>query len=263
MTDLRERYGAWALIAGASVGLGAEFARQLAAQKINLVLVARNAAALEALATELRAGGVEVRTLAIDLADAQLDARLEEATRGLEIGLVVYNAAHSRIGPFLDQPLDEQLRTIDVNCRGPLVVAHRFGRAMRARGRGGIVIMTSLAASQGSPMIATYAATKAFDLVLAESLWEELAGAGVDVLACRAGATRTPAYEASKPVAPTPMMEPAPVVRAALAALGRAPSVVPGGFNRFAAFLLNRMMPRRFAIRTMGRATRKVYGLGK
>jgi len=258
--EFAERYGPWALVAGASVGLGAEFARQLAARKINLVLVARRADALASLAAELRAQ-VEVRTAAIDLADAALDARLVEATAGVEVGLVVYNAAHSRIGPFLDHPLEEQLRTIDVNCRGPLVVAHRFGRAMRERRRGGILIMTSLVASQGSPMLAAYGASKAFDLVFAESLWDELRAGGVDVLACRAGATRTPGYEASKPIGKTSLMEPARVVRQALAALGRKPSMVAGGFNRFVAFLLARVLPRKLAIRTVGNATRKVYDL--
>jgi short-subunit dehydrogenase len=261
MMQLKERYGPWALIAGASVGLGAEFARQLAAQKINLVLVARNPFALEKLANEMHALGVETRIVAADLADPALDAQLIDATRGLEIGLVVYNAAHSQIGPFLDQPIEEQLRTIDVNCRGPLVLAHRFGRAMRARRRGGILLMTSLAALQGSPMIAAYAASKAFNLVLAESLWDELRSSGVDVLACRAGATRTPGYQASKPIGSTPLMEPGPVVTAALASLGRGPSIVPGRFNRLASFFLNRLMPRTLAIRTMGRATRKIYGL--
>jgi short-subunit dehydrogenase len=260
--DFSERYGSWALIAGASAGLGAEFARQLAAKKLNLVLVARREDALSSLADELRAGGVEVRIVAADLGDPELGARLDEKTRDLEIGLLVYNAAHSRIGPFLDLPLDEQLRTIDVNCRAPLELAHRYGRAMRERKRGGIVLMTSLVALQGSPMVAAYAATKAFNLVLAESLWDELRGSGIDVLACRAGATRTPAFEASKPVGSTPMMEPAPVVAQALAALGHKPSMVPGGFNRVAAFFLGRLMPRTAAIRTLGRATRKLYGLG-
>jgi short-subunit dehydrogenase len=261
MTNFRERYGPWAIVAGASVGLGAEFARQLAARKLDLVLVARTKAALDELSAELRSGGVGVRVLAADLADPTLDAKLAEITRDLEVGLVVYNAAHSRIGPFLDQPIEEQLRTIDVNCRGPLLLAHRYGRAMRERRRGGILLMTSMAALQGSPMIAAYAASKAFNLVLAESLWDELRFAGVDVLACRAGATRTPGYEASQPTGKLPLMEPEPVVRAALDALGRGPSVVPGTFNRFTAFLLARLFPRSLAVRTMGRATRKLYGL--
>jgi uncharacterized protein len=261
-TDFAARYGPWALVCGASVGLGAEFARQLAARRLNLVLVARRADALATLAAELRAqAGVEVRTAAIDLADAALDARLAEAAAGVDVGLVVYNAAHSRIGAFLDFPLDEQLRTLDVNCRGPLVVAHRFGRAMRERGRGGILLMTSLVASQGAPMLAAYGASKAFNLVLAEALWDELRAHGVDVLACRAGATRTPGYEASQPVGRTSLMEPAPVVQQALAALRRGPSMVPGGMNRFLAFLLTRILPRKLVIRLVGNTTRKLYDL--
>jgi short-subunit dehydrogenase len=261
-SDLATKYGPWAVIAGASVGLGAEFARQLAQAKINLVLLARNADALAALEAELRAAHqIEVRVRAIDLSDPALLARVREATGGVEVGLLVYNAAHSVIAPFLSRPVEEHLRTLDVNCRGPLLLAHELGRPMAERGRGGIVIMTSMAASQGSPMIATYAATKAFDLVFAEGLWDELRERGVDVLGCRAGATRTPGYESSNPQGKVPIMEPQPVVTAALAALGRAPSIVPGAFNRFSTFVLNRLMPRRAAIRTMGRATRKLYRL--
>ena len=257
MKPFADRYGPWAVIAGASVGLGAEFARQLAARGLRLVLVSRRADALAALAAELP---VETRTVATDLASPDLAATLDAATRDLEVGLLVYNAAHSRIGPFLDQPIEDQLRTLDVNCRGPLLLAHHFGRAMRARGRGGIVLMTSLAATQGSPLIATYAATKAFTRILAEGLWDELGRANVDVVACRAGATRTPGFESSQPKGRTPLMEPAPVVRAALDALGRRPSVVPGALNRLAAFVLARLVPRRLAVRVMGRATRKLYG---
>jgi len=262
-SSFRECYGPWAVIAGASAGLGAAFAVQLAERGIHLVLVSRRADALEALAADLRARfPVDVRTAAVDLGSPAMAARVDEAAAGLDVGLLVYNAAHRMIGPFLDYPLEDQLRTIDVNCRGPLSLAHTFGRAMVGRGRGGIILMSSLAASQGSPIVATYAATKAFNLVLAEGLWDELRHHGVDVLACRAGATRTPGFESSRPVGSTPMQEPGPVVTAALNALGRSSSVVPGAFNRVAAFLMSRLMPRRLAIRTIGDATRKLYGYG-
>ena len=180
--------------------------------------------------------------------------------RGYEIGLVVYNAAASSIGPFLETPLEQHQRILDVNCRGPLVLAHVFGTLMVERGRGGIVLMTSLAATQGSPYIASYAASKAFDLVLAESLMDgRLADRGVDVLAWRAGATRTPGYEQSKPDFSGPVMEPAPVAEAALRALGRGPSTVAGGFNRLAAFFMGRVMTRARATRIMGDTTAKIY----
>src|SRR4051812_44603772 len=162
------RYGPWALVAGASVGLGAEFATQLARRGLNLVLVARRAALLEPLAAQLRADhGVEVRTAAVDLAAPDLARAAAAATEGLDVGLLVYNAAQSVIGPFLDADVADQIRTLDVNCRGPLVLAHQYGREMARRGRGGIVLMTSLAGSQGSPFIAAYGASKAWNLVFA------------------------------------------------------------------------------------------------
>ena len=261
MSAFRERYGPWALVAGASAGLGEAFARQLAARGLHLVLLARRADALARVAAGLRtAHGVEVRIEAIDLGREDLAAAAERATAGAEIGLLVYNAAHSVIGPFLERPLAEHLRVVDVNVRGPLVLAHLLGGAMARRGRGGLVLMTSLAASQGNPLLASYAASKAFELVLAEGLWAELRGRGVDVLACRAGATRTPGYAASRPRRKVPLMEPDEVARQALAALGRRPSAVTGALNRVAAFAFQRLLPRRASIGIMERATRRLYG---
>jgi uncharacterized protein len=257
---IRDRYGPWALVAGASAGLGEAFARRLAADGLNLVLLARREGALGALAGALRAEhGVEVRTAA-DLARADLREAVDGAAAGAEIGLLVYNAAHRVIGPFLSHPIDEQLRIIDVNCRGPLVLAHHLGAAMARRGRGGIVLMSSLAGSQGNALLASYAASKAFNLVLAEGLWDELRAHGVDVVACRAGATRTPGYVSSRPKGTIPLMEADAVVARTLAALGRGPSIVPGALNRFAAFAFARLLPRRAAIRIMGRATHRLYG---
>jgi uncharacterized protein len=256
----RSRYGPWALVAGASVGLGAEFAGQLAARGMNLVLLARRAEVLTPLSDRLRSAfGVEVSAAAIDLAAGDLLARIREAVGDREIGLLVYNAAFAQIGPFLDQTLEDNLRMIDVNCRGPLILSHELGRGMASRGRGGIILMSSIAGSQGSPLLATYAATKAWNLVLAEGLWDELAERGIDVLACRAGATRTPNFEASRPASRVPVMEPGPVVEKTLAALGRAPSVVPGGWNRVTALLFGHALPRRTAVHFMGRMARRMY----
>jgi uncharacterized protein len=261
MSAFRERYGPWALVAGASVGLGEAFARALASRGLHLLLVARRLEALEALAADIRrTDGVEVRTEALDLGHPDVAERALRLASGVEVGLLVYNAAHSVIGPFVDHPLAEQLRVVDVNCRAPLALAHVFGRPMAARGRGGLVLMTSLAASQGGPRLASYAASKAFNLVLAEGLWAELGPSGVDVIACRAGATRTPGYAASQPKKSIRLMDPAAVVEQTLRALGRRASLVPGGLNRVAAFFLVRVFPRRTAIWVMGRATRQLYG---
>jgi hypothetical protein len=249
-------------VAGASAGLGEAFARALAARGLNLLLLARRPDALSSLADDLRrVRGVEVRTLAIDLGAPGLEEAVRGALAagGLEVGLLVYNAAASAIGPFLERPLADQLAVLDVNCRGPLTLCHLLGAAMARRGRGGLLLMSSVAGGQGNPWLASYAASKAFELVLAEGLWAELRGRGVDVLACRAGATRTPGYEASRPRAEVPIMTPEAVAAEALGALGRGPAVVAGRLNRLAAFLFTRVLPRRAAIRIMERATRRLY----
>ena len=257
------RYGPWAVVAGASEGLGAEFARQLAARGLHLVLIARRSGPLEQHARALAdAFGVQTRALAVDLASPDLLRTLRERTAGLEVGLLVYNAAQSVIGPYLEQDVAAHLRMIDVNCRAPVVLVHELGRGMAARRRGGIILMSSIAGLQGSALIATYAATKAFDLVLGEALWEELRGQGVDVLAFLAGATRTPNFEGSNPRTTSVLsapMEPEPVVREALAALGTRPSAVAGRINRLSAFVMTRLLPRRRAVETIGKAMRARY----
>ena len=261
MKEFRARYGPWALVTGASEGIGESFARALATRGLDLLLVARRPGPLEALAAELRAAhGIRVRTGAADVARPDLLAVLDALAGEDEVGLVVHNAAFSALGPFLDRPLDDLMKVIDVNCRAPLAMAHHFGRSMAARGRGGIVLMSSLAGGQGCPMVIAYAASKAFETVLAEGLWDELRPAGVDVLACRAGPTRTPSYEASRPRKKVPMMEPGPVVEAALAALGKKPVVVAGKLNRAVNFVMQRLLSRPAAIRFMGNSTRKMYG---
>ncbi|HTS80528.1 MAG TPA: SDR family NAD(P)-dependent oxidoreductase [Myxococcaceae bacterium] len=250
------RYGSWAVVAGASEGLGAAWAEALAARGLNLLLVARRPEVLEATAASIRGKhGVEVRTAPVDLAGAQ---ELERLTEGLEVGFGVWNAAHSPRGQFLDLTLEDQLRSIDVNCRGPLTMAHVLGRRMAARGRGGLVLMSSLTAFQGSPFLATYGATKAFNLVLAEGLWFELRSRGVDVLACAAGATLTPGFKRASPEGEPGMIEPAQVVEEALGRLGRAGVMIPGRFNRFASFLMRRILPRRTAIGILGNRTRNL-----
>jgi short-subunit dehydrogenase len=261
-----QRYGPGALIAGASFGIGAAFARELAGLGLDLALVARRAEPLESLASELRAANrVDVRVVPCDLADAGVAGTIAGACRGLEIGLLVYNAAASTVGRFLDIPIEDHLRAVDVNARGPVVLAHAFGGAMARRGRGGIVLMSSLTAFQGTPLVTSYGATKAFDLGLAEGLWSELRERGVDVLACCAGATLTPGYErvthpaSASGIAPRPQ-QPAEVAREALDALGRRPYVVTGRANRVASFVMRRILTRRAAVAVIGRQMRQRYG---
>lgn len=262
--SFRLRYGPWALVAGGSLGMGAAYSRQLAQLGLNVVMVAEAPEPLETLARSLAADHhVETRAVVADLANPGVLHELDAVTRDLDIGLLVYNAAHSVVGRFLDVALDDKLRMLDVNCRGPLLLSHYFGGRMAERGSGGIILVSSLSGFQGHAMVGTYAATKAFDLVLAEALWTELRPHGVDVLAFCPGATRTPGFIASNPrslgrLSP-PLMDAEDTVAEALAALGHGPTRIAGRTNRLAAFVLHRLLPRRALVALMSRTTRAMY----
>ena len=257
MNAFTNRYGAWAIVAGASEGLGAAFAEAIAKAGVHVVLVARRQAALEELAKGIEARH-HVKTLVIvaDLGDANFIDKIAAATEGLDVGLAVYNAAHSTIGAYLDQPLSAALRTLEVNCVGPLRFVHALAPAMVTRGRGGVVLMSSLAGFQGGPRLASYAASKAFNLILGESLWAELRPRGVDVIVSCPGAVRTPNYQKTAKGDAPGTLDPAVVVDKTLAALGRGPVVVPGGVNKLARFVLGRVLSRRAAVGVMDRSTR-------
>ena len=238
--EFRKAYGPWALVAGASEGLGAAYAEALAKRGLDLILVARRLELLQALAARLTAQyGVSVRTMRLDLAQAEAAGQIARETESLEVGLLVYNAAYSAVGPFLDHALDDHLREVDTNMRTPLGLVDIFGQRMLAAGHGGIILMSSLSAFQGSAYISTYSASKAFNIVLAEGLWEEWRRSGVDVLACVAGAIRTPNYLASSPKRSGGIadatLEPDTVVAEALAALGHRPTVIPGKLTAYPA----------------------------
>jgi short-subunit dehydrogenase len=191
--SFRERYGPWAVVAGASEGIGESFARQLAAQGMGLILLARRQEPLDTLAEQLRASGAPVRTAAVDLTRADLLDQVRQVTDDLAIGLLVYNAGATHgADTFLGRPVEHGLGLMHLNCRGPLLLAHHFGTRMAERGSGGMILVTSMSAAAGCARNAVYSAAKAFELIFAEGLWAELQPRGVDVMACVAGATRTP-----------------------------------------------------------------------
>jgi uncharacterized protein len=255
-----DRYGPWAVVAGASEGLGAAYARALASKRLNLALVARRRPLLDALAAELAARyGVEARCFDGDLSDRRFLECVEEKCNALGVGLLVYNAAYAPIGEFASLPLDDLLRVAAVNIRAPVSLVRSLVGGMVERGRGGVILMTSLAGNQGSPYIATYAASKAFNRVLAEGLWYELKDKGVDVLACCAGAVRTPGYSGASEGKDAPgALDPEEVVAQALRALGHGPVVIPGRVNRLAATVMTRLLPKRRAISLMASNTSAV-----
>lgn len=259
----RERYGRWALVAGGSEGLGASFAKTLAREGHDLILVAERAEPLESFAAEIaRDTGVNTEAIVCDLSDTAALDDLILRTRDRELGVLVCNAAHVPFGPFLRASREEKLRALKVNCEAPLLLVDAIAPQMAARNKGAIVIVSSMAGRQGSALFATYAATKAFDLVLAESLWDELRAHHIDVVGVCAGATRTPGWERSGAEPPwyaPPVTEPDLVAREALAALGRRPSLVAGAINRAATFAMERLLPRKLAIEILGNSTRRVF----
>ena len=263
-SEFAARYGSWGIVAGASEGLGAAYAEQLAERGLNLVLVARRAELLQSLASELSTKyKVETKIIPLDLTASDAVEQIAENTKDLEIGLLIYNAAFSAIGPFLERPLEDHIKEINTNAYTPLKLIYLFAEKMLARGRGGIVLMSSLSAFQGSAYISTYAATKAFNIVLAEGLWEEWRERGVDVLVCVSGAVKTPNYVASEPEQTGGLgdmtMRPDQVVREALNALGKGPYVIPGRMNRISSFVLRHLLPRKAAVKFMGRILRRMY----
>ena len=256
-TVFREKFGPWALIAGASEGIGAAFSKALAQRGLNLILIARRQNILSDLAQELRTSyDIHVDEYALDLGDTSSVQRLISGLNQ-EIGLLVYNAAYSPIGYFKDIPYTKLEKIIHVNVQTPLFLLKTLAGPMIQRGKGGIVLMSSLSGNQGSPKIATYSASKSFNTILAEGLWHELKDLNVDVIACVAGAVRTPGYMTSADEKDAPgTLDPDIVVEQTLSALGSSPLVTPGSFNKFAKFIMSRFLPRKRAIHIMHNNTK-------
>src|ERR1700722_19604345 len=160
-----EQYGPWALIAGGSEGVGASFARKLAAKGLNLVLLARKPGPLEEVAQQVRSNSnVQVRTASLDLRLADVLDRVRAITDDIEVGMLIYNAGVIGPSPFLDRSLEQNLKSLRLTVNGPVVLAHHFGSRMRERRRGGIIILGSMSAFAGSQNFAVYGASKAFDV---------------------------------------------------------------------------------------------------
>jgi short-subunit dehydrogenase len=191
-----EKYGPWAVIPGGSEAIGAAVARKLGKAGLNVVLIARKEGPLEDVAGEVRAMGVHVRTLALDLTRHDMLDRIRGVTDDIDVGLLVYNAGGAeRTGPLHGVSLEFALRVTRLNPVGQITLTHHFGKKMIARGRGGIVLIGSLAGSAGGAGAVAYCASKAFTYVLAEGLWSELKPHGVDVSCIVLGAVESPSME--------------------------------------------------------------------
>ena len=255
-SQFKEKYGEYALIAGGSEGLGYAFAEAIAQRGLNLVLIARRKELLEASAAKLKETyGVDVISIAADMADAE-DVKGKVGALKVKIGLLVYNAAFAPIGLFEDTSEEKLALAADVNVKAPLLLTKLLSKDMIKQKKGGVVLMSSLAGAQGSPKLAAYAATKSFNAILAEGLWEELKPRGIDVLACCAGAILTPGYQQAEKTKPAPgTLKAKQVAEKTLNALGRGPIIIPGAVNKIGRFLLTRVLSRKAAIKIMSKNT--------
>lgn len=254
--DLRlpERYGGAALITGASSGIGEAYARRLADEGMELVLVARRADRLEKLAGELRsASGVTVHVVPQDLGERDGARLVFDAVDalGIEVGMLVSNAGFGTYGPFVEQDPELQLRIIEVNNRAAVGLATILAPRLVERGRGSLIFLSSTAAYQPVAFEAVYGASKAFNLMFGEALWAELSEHGIDVIVLSPGFTPTEYQQKAGMGEPEPITgwtSSEQVVSASLRRLGRASSVVPGWRNRVVIALM-RILTRRAAAR--------------
>lgn len=251
--DFTNRYGPVALVTGASSGIGRSFAEQLAAAGMDLVLVARRVQRMESLAAHLQAThGIAVKVCAVDLAEANAAERIVDATASLDIGLLVSNAGFGLKGGHDANDPRAMTEMLMVNCHAPMQLAHRFMPRLRKRGKGGIVLTSSVEALIGCPYSAAYSASKAFVKSLGEALWGELTPEGIEVLAICPGATDTEALgrHGIDPAKLPNVMSPDAVAKRALENISRGPVLITSEHYQ-ATFERLLAMPRRDALAAM------------
>ena len=242
-SNLADRFGSWAVVTGASEGIGEAFARELASKGLNLVLIARREPLLEELAAELKlAHGVECRVIATDLSNLENVDAMAAATQDLDVGLMVAAAGFGTSGPLANASLASEVNMVQLNCIGALACTWHFARRFTERGRGGLVLMSSLLAFHGVPRAANYAATQAYVQTLAEGLRVELAPFGVEVIASAPGPIGT-GFAKRANLQMTQALPPEVVARVTLAALGHKTTVRPGWLSKLLGWSLA-LLPR-------------------
>ncbi len=227
-----KKYGSWAIVTGASDGIGREFAMRLAEVGLNLVLVARREKRLSDLAKSLeKSCGISCMVIALDLSATHACAQLIDETKTLDVGLVIASAGFGSSGAFIASDINQEIEMLNLNCRALMELSHHFGQRFAGQKRGGLILMSSLVAFQGVPGAAHYAATKAYVQSLAEALHEELRPLGVDVLASAPGPVQSGfGYRANMRIGNT--LLPADIAQSTLNALGRTNLIRPGWLSK-------------------------------
>ncbi|MBD2038571.1 SDR family NAD(P)-dependent oxidoreductase [Leptolyngbya sp. FACHB-321] len=248
---LSTRYGPWALVTGASSGIGREMVLRLAEAGINLVLIARSQTVLEQMTVALTSQhGIEVRVFVLDLSLEAGVETLVAATQDLDIGLLVAAPGFGTSGLFLNSLLEQEMEMLNVNCRSLLGLIWHFGQRFAMRGRGGMVLMSSIVGFQGMPFAAHYAATKAYVQALAEALYVELAPMGIDVLAAAPGPTHS-GFATRAGMQMGMALKPEDIALPILNALGRRSMSLPGVLSKLLTYSLV-PLPRWARVRIMG-----------
>ncbi len=264
MTEFSERYGNWALVAGAAIGLGESFCVALAKKGINLFMIDNREEELNSLSGKLaKEYGIHTMPFCIDLFQTDAVEQIMTKTSAIEIRLMIYVAAFSQIKKFENYTSDDLEHYININISTPLKLVHAFSnRIIEKKQSGGILLMSSLAGLLGMQYIVPYAASKAFTWNLAESLHHELKPFKIDVMACIAGATATEAYLGTKPqygILKPQVQLPSEVAELALKKLGKKAMFVPGFSNRLNYFILTRLLPRKMASYFANRTMKMMY----
>ena len=245
-SNWKRRYGDWALVTGASSGLGADFVRQLAQKKMNIILVARRVDKMNAIAEEVENDcSVKTQVIGQDLIKSDAVVNIRNKVGDKEIGVLINNAGYGVLGRFDENDYDYQVEMVKLNCVAPVALTQAFIDPMIKRGKGGVIFLASTVAYQGVPYFSVYTATKSFNLFLAEGLWGEYRNQGIDILGLSPGYTATEfqSHAHIKRVkGPTPAKS-EDVVGLAIRKLGKKPSVIHGALNQIGAFS-SRLMPR-------------------